>query len=122
MYLPTLRRCFYCIRGRLLERLAKNRRLHPKGKGHLEIRFFMSRLLAPLANGPRDVSLCGALSLLQKYPPRGDSAEFSPPLKHNFWDEVAAWLPAWCEPPPPPHLEHLSQSKTAIGPLQISLR
>jgi hypothetical protein len=28
-------------------------------------------LLAPYTNGPRDVSRCGALSLLQKYSPRG---------------------------------------------------
>ena len=47
-------------------------------------RYFRTFLLAPHTNGLRDVPRCGALSSLQKSPPRGDSAEFSPGLKQNF--------------------------------------
>jgi hypothetical protein len=50
-----------------------------------------------------------------KTPPRGDSAEFSPGLKRNFWDLVIAW----CVVRAPP-LEQLSLSETVISPLRIS--
>jgi hypothetical protein len=41
--------------------------------------------LAPHTNEPRDVSQCGALSLLQNPPIRENSAEFAPRLNVKLW-------------------------------------
>ena len=49
-----------------------------------------SKLLAPHTNGPRDVSRCWALNLLQKpLDYMGDSAETAATLKVNSWTSVA---------------------------------
>jgi hypothetical protein len=66
--------------------------------------------LSPHTNGQRAVHRCGALSLLQKTPSNGDSAEFAAGLKRNFWDRLTL------------SLEQLSQSGKAIDPLRILLQ
>jgi hypothetical protein len=51
-----------------------------------------SKLLAPHTNGPRDVSRCWVLNLLQK-PLRfkGGSPEIAFTLNVKLWDPVTAW-------------------------------
>ena len=46
----------------------------------------ISVFLAPHTNGPRDVPRCGAMSLLKKSPPRGDSAGIAPRQNVEFCD------------------------------------